>query len=263
MYLADLVDALHVDGEGFAVEVPDSWTQGRTVFGGLSAALLVRVMRRVSGIDWPLRSLQTTFIGPVPPGALHLTARKLRTGKSAVHVEAQIVDQGQVLCAALGVFGLARSSVVRLDPPPIQAARDPASSPQIPYVPGLSPPFTQFVDQRWSSGGFPFCAANEARTQIWIRYPKEPRVDESLVVALGDSIPSPALSLLKRPAPASSLSWTFEWLSHDLPHDASDWWLMDAQATHAGDGYVFQTAMLHDARGRAIALSRQSAVVFG
>jgi hypothetical protein len=41
---------------GFALEIPPEWHQGRTAYGGLSAALALAAARRVSGTAAPLRS---------------------------------------------------------------------------------------------------------------------------------------------------------------------------------------------------------------
>ncbi len=264
MLLTEIVAALRSEGDRHVVDAPlQDWTQGRTLFGGLQAALLVRAMRSRVEPDLPLRTLQVTFVGPVFPARLVIRSRVLRTGKSAVHIEAQIVDADQVMCTALAVFGRARHSMLRIAPPRPVVPLDAEHSKQIPRVSGISPTFTNYVEQRWASGAFPFCGGAEPRTQIYVRYIDEPVVDESLVIAIADTIPSPAISVLKSVAPASSLSWTLEFLCDRWLPSGRDWWLMDAEATAAGDGYAFQTATLWSPSGEPVALSRQSAVIFG
>ena len=262
--LAALVDAVQPDGDdGYIVECPDSWAQGRTLFGGLQVALLIRAMRLEIGPDIPLRSLQVVFVAPVPTGRpLHLRVRRLREGKSVLQMEARILDGEQAACTVFAVFGRARESSLRIEPPQPDAACSPEQARQAPYVPGVSPVFTRFLEQRWASGVMPFHRGSEPRTQIYLRFRNEPRVDECLVAALADAIPSPAISLLSKPAQASSMTWTLEFL-HDRPAALADgYWLMQAEATAAVDGYVFQTATLWSPDGQPVALSRQSAVVF-
>lgn len=264
MQLTRIVAALRTDGDTQVLDdAPQSWTQGRTLFGGLQAALLVRAMRTYVEPGLPLRTLQTTFVGPVFAGRLAIRCQVLRIGKSAVHVEGRIFEGDQVVCTALAVFGRARDSRLTIAPPRPVVPLDPEHSKQIRWVAGASPEFTQYVEQRWASGAFPFCGGTEPRTQVYVRYRDEADVDESLIVAMADSIPSPAISVLTSTAPASSLSWTLELLSDRWPRSGSDWWLLDAEATAARDGYAFQTATLWSADGQAVALSRQSAVVFG
>src|SRR5689334_13621143 len=79
-------------GEGAAsLDVPDDWLQGRTLFGGVQAVIGLAAMRSLAP-QGPLRSLQVTFLAPVPGGVVQARARILRSGKSATHVEARIVD---------------------------------------------------------------------------------------------------------------------------------------------------------------------------
>ncbi|MGH8517373.1 MAG: thioesterase family protein, partial [Panacagrimonas sp.] len=206
MRITQIVDALRADTGAsrlHTVEVPEDWTQGRTLFGGLQAALLVRAMRAHldTGSPLALRSLQVTFVAPVPPGRVAIASRLLRTGKSAVHCEARIENaDGATECVAIAVFGRARPSSLALAPPAPVVARDAASSPQVRWVEGASPLFTRHLEQRWAAGGFPFTNAAEPKTQIHLRYRDEPLIDESLVIALADSIPSPAISVLGKPA---------------------------------------------------------------
>jgi acyl-coenzyme A thioesterase PaaI-like protein len=266
--LTQIVAALRVEEPGVhAVEVSDDWTQGRTLFGGLQAALLVRAMRSqlpAADAQLALRSLQVTFVAPVFAGRLRIRSRLLRTGKSAVHCEARIESaDGHTECLAVAVFGRSRPSALSFAPSRPVVARDPQASRQIEWLAGASPLFTRYLEQRWSAGGFPFTAAAEPHTQIHLRYRDEPCIDESLVIALADSIPSPAISTLREPAMASSLGWTLEMLRDTWPTDGTRFWLMDAVADAAADGYVSQSATLWSDDDRPVALSRQSAVVFG
>src|SRR5687768_11684308 len=78
--------------EGAAMlDVPEDWLQGRTLFGGLQAVVGLAAMRTLAP-EAPLRSLQVTFLAPVPGGPVHARARTLRSGKSTTHVEGRIVD---------------------------------------------------------------------------------------------------------------------------------------------------------------------------
>jgi len=70
------------DGEA-SVDVPEDWLQGRTLFGGLQAAIALAAMRTLAPA-WPLRSLQVTFLAPVPGGPVRAKARVLRSGKNAL-----------------------------------------------------------------------------------------------------------------------------------------------------------------------------------
>src|SRR3954469_5915828 len=121
------------DGESL-LEVPDDWLQGRTLFGGLQAVVGLAAMRTLAP-QAPLRSLQVTFLAPVPGGPVRARARILRSGKSATHVEARIVDGDNTLALMVGVFGLPRPSAVTLRPQ--QPDMTPEIPVELPWVPGV------------------------------------------------------------------------------------------------------------------------------
>lgn len=262
MRFSDVLETLRADGAHWLAEAPESWGQGRTLFGGLQAALLVAAMRQHVPQDVPLRSLQTTFVGPVMPGTVRISVQVLRQGKSAIHVQAQTFSEQGVGCTAVAVFGRARPSKVLIEPTYPEVKRSPDNSPTQRFVEGFSPQFLNYVEQRWASGNMPFTGGTDPRTQIYVRYPGE-AVTESLLIAIADTIPSPAISLLKTFAAASSMTWTLEFLVDDIATLPDAYCLMDAEVTAARDGYIYQTATLWSADQRAVALSRQSAVVFG
>jgi acyl-CoA thioesterase len=250
------------DGDAWSCMISEHWTQGRTVFGGLQTAVAVRALRNLVPGEVPLRVVQTTFIAPVPAGPLRLLARVLRSGKSAIHTECRLVDGDQTLCLVVAIFGTARQSSVTVAPtrPDAPGAEDPNK--ELPYIPGVVPVFTQQFQFRWSEGGMPYTGAREPRTKIHIRHRDQAVLDETHVIALADTIPSPGISLFRKPSPSSSLTWTLEILDHDYSFAGDQWWRMDAEISAGGGGYLAQTAELWNPAGRLAALSRQSVVVF-
>lgn len=263
MTFSGILDQLQPLGQGWTITVGDDWLQGRSIFGGLQAAIGVQAMRRQVPGEVPLRSLQTTFIAPIGAGPVRVEATLLRQGKSALQVQAALYDGAQLACLMVGIFGRGRESSIALELPPPQVHRTPAQAQELPYIAGVTPEFTRHIEFRWAQGGFPYMGAPRAQTQIYLRMREEARIGEAQIIALADAIPSPGLSLLKKPAAASSLTWTLELLRDDYAQDAAAPWLMDAQVTSARDGYLNQTATLWDSEGRAVALSRQTVVVFG
>ena len=70
-----------IDG-GFATAIPEDWMQGRTSYGGFSAALALEAARGLAPDLPPLRSAQVSFVGPLS-GEVEVRARMLRRGKNA------------------------------------------------------------------------------------------------------------------------------------------------------------------------------------
>lgn len=249
-------------GPGSAgLTVGEDWLQGRTVFGGLQAAIALAAMRTLVP-DVPLRTLQGTFLSPVPGGAVNAKARVLRTGKSATHVEARLVEGDSTLALLIGVFGAARESRVVVRPQQPAVAANP-KAPQLPYVPGLTPAFTQHFAARWRRGAPPFTGDTGTEHVIDLDLRDSGPTTEAQVLALADFIPPVALSHMKGPAPGSTLTWMMEFLGADLAGLSLAGWRVDAQLMAAGSGYTSQSVMLWGPGGVPVALSRQSMVVFG
>src|SRR5688572_29610920 len=135
------------------LDVPDDWLQGRTLFGGMQAVVGLAAMRTVAPAQSPLRSLQVTFLAPVPGGPVQAVARVLRSGKNTAHVEARIVQGENTLCLMVGVFGTARESAVTLRP--VQVPVENARPIELAWVPGVVPNFVQHFRPRWLTGAPP------------------------------------------------------------------------------------------------------------
>lgn len=86
---------------------------------------------------------------------------------------------------------------------------------------------------------------------------------ESHVLAMADFIPPVALSYLKTPVAAASLTWMLELLGEDVSSLPLDGWRIDAMMTAAHSGYINQSLMLWGPGGVPVALGRQTMVVFG
>jgi hypothetical protein len=242
------------------LDVPEDWLQGRTLFGGLQAVVGLAAMRSLAP-EAPLRSLQMTFLAPVPGGPVRARATLLRSGKSATHVEARLVDGDNTLALMVGVFGKPRASAVTLRPR--QADVTPANPFQLPRIPGVTPNFTQHFKARWIAGGPPWTGTEQPDIVVELAMRDSGSATESHVLAMADFIPPIALSYLKAPVPAASLTWMLEMLAEDVSSLPLEGWRVDAQMTAAHNGYINQSLILWGPGGVPVALGRQTMVVFG
>ena len=263
-----LLAARTVQGQRVTFTVGEDWQQGRTLFGGLLSALAVQAMRDVCGADWPLRALQTSFVGPVAPGAFDVDVVLLRQGKNVRQVQAHIRQagaSGQAPTAGvlLAVFGTGRDSTLpALTPQQAPVAKTPAESLQMPFIPGLTPAFTQHIDFRLAEGGIPFTGDSSWISRTYVRLKASEGIDtELLSVILADAGPTPALARLKGAAPASSVSWALELRPvPNAPVDAT--WRMDKDALATGEGYVNERTLLGTPDGRLAGFGYQVVAVY-
>ena len=250
-------------GDGAAhAQVPDGWMQGRTLFGGITAALAVRAMRTVLQITAPLRSLQVAFVAPVSTGALSFDVRWLRQGRSVSFAHAMVPAAEGAALLATGVFGAARTSALAIDGPPMPPVLDPDALGAASPAPGDGPDFLRQLDIRWAGGSPPFSGGTTPAALAWVRL-RDPacRTGESALVTLGDALPPPATGLLDAPAPLSSISWSMDFPGADLT-TREGWWLLQSVARFADDGFQGQDMALWSRDGRLVAIGRQNVAIF-
>ena len=252
----------------FSVTVPADWLQGRTVFGGMQMALGGRAMRAVLPLQaaaMPLRSAQMTFVGPLLGGApIRMQAETLRTGKSTVHARCDLMhDDGKVACTVVGIFGGPRDSrfVNEMPRPDPGVSAEDASESSI--GPPMSPAFLKHFDVRIARGARPYSGYPEPRSLIYARLRDRQCGSEDALLALADVIPTPVLSMLTEPAPASSVNWMIEVLRDPAYLDLHDWVLIDTEVRAGTAGYLSQTSVLYGADGHAYSVSHQTVAVFG
>jgi acyl-coenzyme A thioesterase PaaI-like protein len=245
-----LLSRIHAGDGASMLDVPEDWLQGRTLFGGLQAVVGLAAMRSLAPTA-PLRSLQVTFLAPVPGGPVHARARILRSGKSTTHVEARIVDGDNTLALMVGVFGLPRASAVAVRPRQPAATTDKPI--ELPWIPGVTPNFTQHFKARWILGGPPWSGIEGADAVIELAMRDRGNATESHVVAMADFIPPIALSHLTKPVAAASLTWMLELLPEDVSSLPLEGWRIDAQMTAAHGGYINQSLVLWGPGGVPVA----------
>ncbi len=251
------------DGRGAWVGVlDDTWAQGRTTFGGVLTAGAVRALRTLEP-DRPPVEVHTRYLAPLSPGAIRCTTAVLRQGRWITHVRAELHGRDANLAAVVD----ATLAVPRPSPDlHIAGSRrpdglpQPQSLPSLPHLPGRTPAFLQHVDLRWTTGGAPFSGDTRPRVGGWCRPIGPPPAPEVVAVALLDAWPSPALTLLEHPAPASTISWT-AWLHH-LPEHAHGWWWYREDATYAAHGIATSAGHLYAPDGRIAATRGQVAAVY-
>jgi len=250
----------------YIAAVDDTWMQGRTAFGGLIATLANSAMRRQVPADRPLRALQAVFIGPIGAGEVAFEPVVSRVGKAVTLARCTVRSAGEVSMTATAMYGAGRESVLNIKPAPRTCDVTPDQAKEKPYKEDTGlPTFLQHYQQRWARGARLFSRATDSRMSVYLRYRNEdaPRLTEAHALALMDAIPSPALALMDKPSPASTLSWTLEILDTNFDFGVDEWWRLDADVDAAAEGYVVHSSHVINPAGRVAAISRQVVTVYG
>lgn len=250
---------------GNRMTVPEGWGQGRATFGGLVGAILIRHMEAHLGADAPpLRSFTISFVAPMVPGPVDLEATTLRAGKSVTQVQVMARQEGQVVATLLGSLGHGRESSIRVPGPEAPRWKTPQDCFKLPYMEGRSPTFLRFFDMRIAGGNMIFSGSREPDFHGYMRFDEPGQTQDAATLAcLVDTWPAGVLPMLSKPAPASSLTWTMELLEDPRELEPVDFWQYQVITDSFADGYGQCQATVWDDRGRPVALSRQTVVVFG
>jgi len=253
------------DLEHLALTVPDDWSQGRTVFGGLSAGLLYQVLKKVVPDQRALRSITFNFVAPLAAGqAFTFAWQILRSGKNATQVSASIVQAGQVCLSALGCFAVDRESSVAVEPAPTQLPPFPERFESLREIPPGAPQFTRYIDLHISQGDTPFTASRNTSLAGWMRL-REPPIafTDAHAIVLIDAWPPTVLQMLPGPAPASTMSWNIEFVHPHKPLRPDAWLAYEAKTVQAYGGYAHSEAGIFSGDGELMVISRQLIAVFG
>lgn len=256
---SQLIQAARRDGLRWRYPLPDDWMQGRSAFGGLQVSYALHAMRELVP-EAPLRTVQVTFIAPVPVGEVWAQAKILRTGKNATHVECRLGGE-ELQALVIGVFGAPRSSVVQLMP-----ARTPARTREplrFPFVPGVTPNFTQHLEVDLLQGNLPFSGGADPDQRLQIRLLDDGLANELHVPLYADFIPPIGLTYLEKPAPGSTLTWMLELLRERWDQLPLAGWSVEGRLESALSGYTSQFVTLWAPDGTPAAFSRQSMLIFG
>lgn len=254
--LADILAAAARTDQGLRTAIPADWMQGRTSYGGLSAALALQAALEGEPDLPPLRSAQIAFIGPLA-GEVTVTATKLRRGRNAAFIQSDIVSE-----AGLGL----RANFVFMAPLASAIAHDVAERAAFAPPPGGAALYTGPDD--FFTGNFNFFDHREGTGPAeWLRWARL-RARDSLhpfveLMAIGDALPPAAFKLAEeRRTPLSSLNWQINFQTA-TPRTEQGWWLLHASAATARDGYSSQRMAIWNAAGEPVAEAMQGVAIFG
>lgn len=241
-------------------DLPDSWKQGRTAYGGLSAGLLLARARGDHPDLAPLRSALVNFTGPVTSSP-DITTEVLRAGRNVTTVYARADVEGRAVCTATFSFGAARESHVSVDCP---APKSPSPEDCEPFTEKGSsfvPPFLHNFETRLIEGTRPMQGGTKGYLRMWARHSDTAsREGETSLLCLADILPPSTFPIMKKFGPVSSMTWICNILRD--PKTTDGWYMVEADLTAARDGYSSQVMRMWNMDGDLVVDGMQSIAIF-
>ena len=254
--LAHLLNQCGPGGDTNPVTLPQSWTQGRTAFGGLSTAIAYHAASHIED-DLPgLRSAQIAFTGPLF-GALTAQTKMLRRGRSTAFVQSELFgDKGLGLHCNFIFAGQRETQVKALDMPqpdfpPLPDEDELRSGPEQFFTSRM-----EFVGKRIDTG------TKTHRLTRWMRLKDREGLDPiAEILCIGDSLPPSIMGMLDQNAMVSSMNWQVNIIA-DHPATKDGWWLIDSQTHHADHGASSQFMAIWNSERELIATGMQSVAYY-
>jgi acyl-CoA thioesterase len=259
----DLLQNMRCNADLCQAHISADWQQGRTTFGGMTAALCVAAAERLIPDLPPLRSAQFTFIGPAG-GDVEIRPRLLRRGKSSVFVSVDLHSEQGLGTHAVLSFGAARESLYRYQSLPLPVV--PAPGTTAAFFRSGKPTFTQHFEAFVAGGHRLVSSAATPELMLWLRH-RDPKAMTTLpgVIALGDTLPAAVYTMLSAAVPVSSVTWSIELIEPQaaMRSPADGWYLLRSAGEDVREGYSVQNMSLWSQDGTLITLARQTVAVFG
>lgn len=246
------------------IVISKEWAQGRTVYGGLSASMLLAAGKAYVNIGRQLRSMSTNFTGPLfSQVPFTITVEVVRSGKNVSQIQARIIQNEKVCVVSQFCFAIGRPSKIVVENFEQHELPLPEKAKFIPQIPKVTPKFLKHFDLSIQDGGLPFLGSSKNHYNGWMKYKKTlKKVTDAHIIGLIDVWPPTVIQMLKWPAPTSTVSWNVEFIYPHNEVEGSDWFAYKAQTRQASNGYAHTEATVWDSHGNAIALSRQTVAVF-
>jgi len=256
--LNQVLDAFVPAGSDFTGSAPESWAQGRTLYGGMTTALAWAATERSQPDLPPLRSAQIAFVGPAA-GQLTISPEVIRRGRSAAFVRTSVTGEAGPAAECLFSCGAARDSRVEHRSVAAPAVPPPSSCEPL-FAGGPGPSFAQNFQMLLAAGSRPFSGGDPSFT-CWTRFARPQGVEPlTALLALADALPPAAMVSFPEFGVISSMTWSIE--VDALPNSNDDWFLQQATAEDTADGYSRQAMTLWDERGRRLFAARQTVAIF-
>ena len=260
---------MHIDhilqeiSAGTNVVVPENWAQGRTIFGGLTAAMMLQAARVEVEPERVLRAMDVNFTRPFNAGIPYqIEVETLGEGKTVCVKNVRIIQEGKIRANLRADFCRPLASEVRIDTFSAPNIRPPEES--LPMTGDRLPTFFCHIDACLASNALPFAASEDAQMHGWMRY-KEPPEKSSipLLVGLIDSWPPTAATHYSRPVPMSTISWHLHFTLDADMFDVNDYLGYHSVAEFNEGGISSSSAYIWRPDGRLLAKSVQTNIIYG
>ena len=239
--------------------IDKTWSQGRTTFGGISAAILLEKMNQQILDEKTIKSLSLVFSAPLLVDVpFQLQVESWSSGKSTCQLQAKAIQDKKVCIAAIATFGKPRISHIchRTDRVSTSTYSD---QKKLSYIENITPVFLQHFDLHLIEGDLPFSGNKLSHLSGWASFAKDVELlSPAHILALTDAWPPTILQNYKKPGPGATAHWNVSFV--DLMHvtdPVKEKVYFSSTVTSALEGYAHTEAKIFSQEGEQVATSSQ------
>jgi acyl-CoA thioesterase len=256
MNLSQLLTGMQPDRSRQKIAIPPSWHQGRTAYGGLSAAIAYQAAKLAAPDLPPLLTAQIAFSGPVS-GDVEVSTAMLRRGRNSAFIKSEIAVGEEIGLSCTFVFMARREShiefegLARPDFSPIPEDGATRSGPPEFFTHNMDYPEKRLV-----------LGQNKSRLANWHRLKERDGLDPvANLICMGDALPPSTMGLMQKEGMISSINWQLNLLT-DAPETDNGWWFLESETHHAVHGASSQYMTVWNSRGEPMMTGMQSVALF-
>lgn len=256
--LADMVSSLSGEPGRLTAHLSPWWMQGRTAFGGITAALALAATRE-SLPDLPdLRSMQAVFMRPILD-EVTFEVTLIRSGRTASFVQVDAISDDALGARMTFVFGASRPSKIVHDYAPVPPVPAPDTCKEL-IRRSSQPSFFANFDAVIIEGDQLVSGSDRPELIVWSKLLETEGVaPEVALVCNADSMPPAAMTCFTERAPISTITWGLDIAR--IPQRI-DWLWTRTTSQQAADGYSVQDMELRDTDGSLVASAQQMVAIF-
>lgn len=243
--------------------ISGNWGQGRTIYGGMSAAILCAVAHRGVASDRVLKQLDVTFLRPMLADTNYdVVLETLADGKTLTVQEVRLMQEDKVRVKATANFLKPLTSEVHIDTFTAPQMADRAQG--FHFNTDLLPAFVQHFDNYATTEGEPFSGTETDVLGGWMRYQTPPSaLTPALLVGLIDAWPPTAAPNYQGFKPLSTIGWSIHFANPLTDTDPAQHLGYLAKVNHAADGLSSSKAQIWNQQGQLLATSYQTNIIYG
>ncbi|MEZ9304430.1 hypothetical protein BCT04_15585 [Vibrio breoganii] len=247
--------------------VSQHWSQGDSVFGGLTAALLFHVTSPLATLGRPLYSVKTNFISSLlidQPFTFEIEL--LHEDSRHSKVTGRIVQNDEVVVVQHSCFGQEAIANTSISNPPQQTPALPSVE-QLPKFNGQATEltasnlltYTEQVDFAIAKSPQPDATQDVSHNHGWMKLKTSPmRTTGAHLICLIDAWPTYSCSEMKDQKSGTVMMWNLEFPAANHEDLGTQWFAYQSDIRKMAGGYAHVEANIWSEDNRLVAISRQS-----